>query len=340
MYSKKRTPVDPTYFCQIYDETADYNEDEMYSKGKHHNQKEKHQNYSDDDESQYIRYKGKNTLVIIGRNGDSDIHINLKDTREYVKELRDNYAEMMISQLEGRGKEAYEAVYNLVQALKKTPAYKPIYKIIQEEFQCVQDHHYKLGTIGAYFCECKNADDFPGNPNCSLGCLFGLNLCGEKHPPCEYTCLVYIGDGTISLLQKVESSSDEAYLFVNENTKFIGLKDVEIDQLKLLKIGKVKVVQHKNGSDYKEITKDFIPIHKLHSPPSSSGQSNAIVNRKKSKITRFSDLAYINRHSNHGLTIVIVILIFILVLLIVGYVHAKYTGKDYIGYSFLSLNRY
>jgi hypothetical protein len=320
MRMKKRTLVNPSYFCPIIKEESETSMDgEFYAKGG-----SKHKNHS-----KHVRYHGKDTLVILGKNGEDDAQINLRDTRKYIQELRDEYATELISELKGRGKEAFESIYQLVQALKDSPAYEAIHDIIQKEFKCVEEHRYKIGTVGSFFCECKNSHDFPGNPNCSLGCLFGLKECGESGP-CEHTCLSYLGDGSISLLQKVQGETS-AYLFISSDLTFVGLRDVEIDQLKRLGITHVKIIRHTDGSDYKEVTTSFVPIHKLHT---SSVQR--VQPRRQSLVQNRYANALLNSYNqrNHnptyGLGIVLLVIIVIVAIIIVIFVYqVRYSHSSY-----------
>jgi hypothetical protein len=279
MSSVRKTPINPKYFSSIKQETfvdphrPAYEMDqqaEWYPKGKtiHYTSKKKHVENSDEK----IRYQGKDALILVGQNNEADIRIDLKDARRYVQRLRDEYATERIYELDAEGKKAYESIKHLVEALHGTAAYQPLHDIIQEEFQCAEEHRYRLGTVGAYFCECGFTKDFPGNPNCSLGCLAGLNRnLGDK--PCGYTCLTYVGNGNLSLLQSVQGSKD-AYLFVDDAFDFRGLRDVEINQLQSLGIQRVKIIRHSEGSSYHEMS-HFNDIHRLHigyqKPASTSG---------------------------------------------------------------------
>lgn len=297
MTSYRKSTVDPRFFSTInqgvhpifdterktlhHHVPSAKKEQRWYAKGTSKNENKDQSKNLDTSKDSLIRYEDENTLVIIGQGGDDDININLKDTRGYVRQLRDNYATEYIHELEKKGKKSFEAVKNLVEALRETPAYEAIHDIIQDEFKCMEDSRYRLGTVGAYFCECGMSKDFPGNPNCSLGCLSGLNRnIGDKL--CEYNCLAYIGDGTLSLLQSVEGCK-EAYLFVDESLEFRGLRDVEIDQLRSMNITHVKIVFHSEGSSYQTIT-NFKEIHQLHIHRNTPNQGS----KKKSGSSRDS----------------------------------------------------
>ena len=135
--------------------------------------------------------------------------------------------------------------------------------MIRSEFGCNKEHSFKMGTVGAYFCECKSENTFPGNRSCSLGCLLGSKSIGcDTDYPCEYTCISYNGDGNYSTVYEVEGVK-QAYLFVNDKFKFDGIYPGEYKYFSNIGVEEVKIVKHSDGLSYQEITSNFIPVRNL-----------------------------------------------------------------------------
>ena len=253
MRKNERNGVDPSYFCELEAEGGDVVEnEEFYEKGK--------KRKSDDGD---IHMENDDVLVLPGERGESDMHVDMASARKIVKDLHENYANVAVKTLSGESKRQFLTLHEVIEALKGTEAHKYIHDMIISEFQCNHDHHFKIGTVGAYFCECKSDNTFPGNKSCSLGCLLGMENGGCKTEyPCEYTCISYNGDGGYSTLYEVEGVA-KAYLFVNDKFTFEGIYPGEYKYFRKLGIEEVKIVKHSDGLSYQEITSDFVPVRNL-----------------------------------------------------------------------------
>lgn len=262
MSSGRRNGVDPSYFCEdneiedaeIEDteiEDGNGDQEEFYEKGSKHRV------------SHEVHMTGDDVLVLPGEKGESDIHVDIGSARKIVRDLHDNYANSAVKSLSGEAKKQFLTLHEVIEALKGTDAQKYIRDMIISEFRCNHDHHFKIGTVGAYFCKCKGENNFPGNQSCSLGCLLGSDgMTCESDYPCEYTCISYNGDGGYSTLYEVEDAK-QAYLFVNDKFKFEGVHSGEYKYFEKLGIEEVKIVKHSDGLSYQEITSDFIPVRNL-----------------------------------------------------------------------------
>lgn len=225
-----------------------------------------------------VRFEGKDKIVLSGKKGEADIEIDLGNARKITRKLRDHHATDNISDLRGDVKEKFLSLHDLVEVLSNTPAYRYLHEMITSEFRCADEHRYRIGTVGAYFCECQQPSDFPGNQSCSLGCLLGLHPEGgcKGYYPCEYTCVIYNGDQSLTVVHRVMDTK-QAYIFVNDKFNFYGLTNTEITKLESMGIEEVKVVKHSDGLSYQEISSDFIPCHNLRiaAAPVKRGNSNA-----------------------------------------------------------------
>lgn len=211
------------------------------------------------------------TIIIYGTQGESDIHIDLAGAKKIVRKLKDKYDTTPIKDLPPSTKKKFEELHELLDAFENTPAYEHIYNMIHEEYKCVRDKHYDMGTVGAYFCECQNSTDFPGTKSCSLGCLLGMHPEGgcDGFYPCEYGCYIYNGDETFTCVNSVKTS-EEGYIFVNDKYMFLGFTSREIKHLKGDNIKRVKIVKHSNGLKYQEISSDFVDVDNLRLVKSTS----------------------------------------------------------------------
>lgn len=220
-----------------------------------------------------VRFEGKDKIILSGKKGEADIEIDLGNARNITRKLRDHHATDYIKDLRGDIKEKFLSLHDLIEVLSNTPAYKYLHEMITSEFRCVDEHRYRIGTVGAYFCECQQPNDFPGNKSCSLGCLLGIHPEGgcKGYYPCEYTCIIYNGDQSLTVVHRVIGTK-QAYLFVNDKFNFRGLTNAEITKLEGMGIEEVKVVKHSEGLSYQEVSSDFIPCHHLRlSSPASNG---------------------------------------------------------------------
>lgn len=297
MTKSKRPSMDPSYFRKIrvgethnffYD--SEKEEEVFYEKGKKKDSK--------------VHFQGKDTLVIVGKEGETDMHIDMGSARRIVKNLHNHYATDYIKDLKDDVKKQFVTLHELIEAVSGTPAYEYLHEMITSEFRCADEHRFRIGTVGAYFCECQSSDDFPGNQSCSLGCLLGVHPEGgcKGYYPCEYTCVVYNGDETLNALHRV-TDVDQAYLFVNDKFAFHGLTSSEVHQLQALGVNRVKVVKHSDGLSYQEVSADFIPVERLRLAhlyePSTS------VSHKKS--------------SNSGVAVAVIVIVILLLLIFGGW---------------------
>jgi len=262
MRSDRRSEVDPSYFCNEevdeideideVQEVEEGEEEEFYEKGS----KSRHS-------SKEVHLTSDDVLVLPGERGENDIHVDIGSARKIVKELHDNYVNTSVKNLSGEAKKQFLTLHEVIEALRGTAAYEYISDMIRSEFGCNHDHHFKMGTVGAYFCECKSENNFPGNKSCSLGCLLGSKGLGcQTDYPCEYTCISYNGDGGYSTLYEVDGVK-QAYLFINDKFKFEGIYPGEYKHFSKLGVEEVKIVKHSDGLSYQEITSDFIPVRNL-----------------------------------------------------------------------------
>jgi len=251
----KRNEVDPSYFCTEDSQEIENNseeKEEFYEKGG-----------KVDLPIKEVHLTNEDILVLPGEKGESDVHVDIGSARKIVKDLHNNYAEYEIKNLSGESKKQFLTLHEVIEALRGTQAYEYIRDMIRSEFGCEQDHRFKMGTVGSYFCECKSENNFPGNRSCSLGCLLGLKSIGcDTDYPCEYTCISYNGDGNYSTIYKADGVK-QAYLFVNDKFKFEGLYPGEYKYFSKIGVEEVKIVKHSDGLSYQEITSDFIPVRNL-----------------------------------------------------------------------------
>lgn len=255
MSRKRRVGLDPSYFC------ADENDCEDCTKKVEHTVEEEFYEKGSQDSEPYMN--NHDVLVIPGGKGESNIHVDIASARKIVRELHENWAHSAITSLSDEAKKQFLTLHEVIEALKDTDARKFIRDMIVEEFKCEENPHFKLGTVGAYFCECKGENNFPGNKSCSLSCLLGsVGMKCQNDYPCEYTCISYNGDGSYSTLYQVDSVK-QAYLFVNDKFKFEGIQPGEFKYFAKLGVDEVKIVKHSEGLSYQEITSDFIPIRNL-----------------------------------------------------------------------------
>lgn len=306
MKKSRHSKMDPSFFTDIRvgDETinplpseseqSSTPEEEFYKKGK-------------DSE---IRWVNDDTLVLAGDKGESDIHIDLGGAKNIVKKLRDNYLEVKIKDLNGETKKKFTELHELLEVLRETSAYEHLHNMIIKEFKCKKNKSYQIGTVGAYFCGCHSENKFPGNKSCSLNCLLGMHPEGcNGYYPCEYTCLIYNGDETFSILHKSENHK-QAYVFVNHNFLFVGFTPIEVKRLKTLGIDQVKIVQHSEGLSYQEVSSDFIKVDDLRVVMS--------VNK---------GINYTQPKSYAGYLLIIVIIVIIIALIFGGWWYYKRGGK-------------
>lgn len=272
MDNRRRNGVDPSYFCVEDVETKDVNiednnnQEEFYDKGvkKLHTSNEVHMTDGD-------------VLILPGEKGESDIHVDIGSARKIVRYLHDKYANSTVKSLSGEAKKRFLTLHEVIEALKGTDAQIYIRDMIISEFKCNHDHHFKIGTVGAYFCKCKGESNFPGNQSCSLGCLLGSDgMTCENDRPCEYTCISYNGDGVYSNLYEVKDVK-QAYLFVNDKFKFEGIHPGEYKYFEKLGIEEIKIVKHSDGLSYQEITSDFVPVRNLILQNNLAAQTNGEV---------------------------------------------------------------
>lgn len=272
MDNRRRNGVDPSYFCVEDVESKDVNiednnnQEEFYDKGvkKLHTSNE-------------VRMTDDDVLILPGEKGESDIHVDIGSARKIVRYLHDKYANSTVKSLSGEAKKQFLTLHEVIEALKGTDAQKYIRDMIISEFKCNHGHHFKIGTVGAYFCKCKGESSFPGNQSCSLGCLLGSDgMTCENDRPCEYTCISYNGDGVYSNLYEVKDVK-QAYLFVNDKFKFEGIHPGEYKYFEKLGIEEIKIVKHSDGLSYQEITSDFVPVRNLILQNNLAAQTNGEV---------------------------------------------------------------
>ncbi len=290
----RRSAMDPSYFQEVGVGNVKYtsNEEESYyEKGKK----------SDPD----IRFEG-DTLIVVGKKGENDMHIDLGGARKIVQTLRNDYAATHIKELRGDIKKKFVELHDMIEVLFGTSAYKHVHEMILSEFHCNNDHRFAIGTVGAYFCECQSSSNFPGNKTCSLGCLLGLHPEGcEGTYPCEYTCIVYNGDETFSVLRRV-TDVHQAYLFVNDKLHFSGLTAPEVKKLQNMGVEEVKVVKHSDGLSYQEVSSNFVRVDRLRVIRSASPQK---------------------RSSAASAVLVIVVIVIIIALIFGGWYYYKNGGR-------------
>ena len=253
-----------------------------------------------------VRFQGKDKIILSGKKGEADIEIDLGNARKITRKLRDHHATDYISDLRGDVKEKFLSLHDLIEVLSNTPAYSYLHEMITSEFHCAGEHRYRIGTIGAYFCECQQPSDFPGNQSCSLGCLLGLHPEGgcKGYYPCEYTCVIYNGDQSLNVVHRVMDTK-QAYLFVNDKFTFRGLTRTEVTKLEGMGIEEVKVVKHSDGLSYQEVSSSFISCHRLLLA------ANARSENSGGRVSGFG-------HSDHSGAAAIIIVILLLILLIGG----------------------
>jgi len=254
-----------------------------------------------------VRFEGKDKIVLSGKKGEADIEIDLGSARKITRKLRDHHATDNISDLRGDIKEKFLSLHDLIEVLANTPAYRYLHEMITSEFRCADEHRYRIGTVGAYFCECQQPSDFPGNQSCSLGCLLGLHPEGgcKGYYPCEYTCVIYNGDQILSTVHRVMDNK-QAYIFVNDKFHFSGLTNAEIAKLESMGIEEVKVVKHSDGLSYQEVSSDFISCHRLRIALPAS-KRNAKSSGKTSRA-----------YNDHRVTIAGIVLVIILLIVLFG----------------------
>jgi hypothetical protein len=302
---------DPSFFSKITagtGKTLSKEEDDelFFEKGKRNSGK--------------LKFEGKDKIILVGEKGESDIHIDLGNARNIVRKLRDRHATDYINNLQGEVKEDFLSLHDLINVLHGTPAYKYIHDMIVSEFRCVEDNRYRIGTVGAFFCECQQPSDFPGNKSCSLGCLLGLkpkNTC-KGYYPCQYTCLIYNGDGTFAILHRVTDVS-QAYIFVNDQLSFRGLTFREVEKLEGLGISEVKIVKHSDGLSYQEVSSDFVPVRRLLvAGTSQKSNSNASIQ------------SYGKSNGKSSLHIFVIILLFLLLLAAAYFIYIEYKDQGWL----------
>lgn len=299
MKRRRRSGIDPTYFQNIRVGNVEIVEEQdkeeiFYEKGK----------------STKVKIVDDDTMILLGGEGEENAEINIGGARKIVRELRDKYAEVPTKDLTKDMKKKFKKVHELLSMLRDTPAYEYLHKMVVEEFHCKNDHHYRIGTVGAYFCECQAHSDFPGNKSCSLGCLLGMHPEGgcDGYYPCEYTCLIYNGDETFGVLN-IAKDVNQAYVFVNHTFHFMGFTLNEVKSLRNMGVKEVKVVKHSEGLSYQEVSVDFVPVDKL------------CLVRTSSNGTKSSELSYAT------ILLIIIVIIVIIALIYGGWYYYKNGGR-------------
>jgi hypothetical protein len=259
-----------------------------------------------------VVFENEDVILLRGSSGESDIRIDLANARKMIQDLRDNWATSLVKDLSGTAKENFLSLVELAQVLHQTPAYSYLHELITKEFGCDSERRYRINTVGAYFCECQQSTNFPGNNACSLGCLTGLQPeegCRGFYP-CDHACLVYNGHNSFTMLNG-DMDRKQCYLFVSDQIDFQGLSSQEVQSIRDMGVESVKIVKHSEGLSYQEISSDFVNVERLSHRPDPAPQ---VYTGHPSSPCEKS-----HPRDNQGDLLLLVVLILIILLLCGGY---------------------
>jgi hypothetical protein len=256
--------TDPSFFKDIKGSQNTPNRNSFF---------QQEETFSDKGTDSSVVFENEDVILLRGSSGEADIRIDLANARNMIRDLRDNWATSLVKDLTGPAKENFLSLVELAQVLQQTPAYSYLHELITREFNCESERRYRINTVGAYFCECQQSTNFPGNNACSLGCLTGLQPeegCRGFYP-CDHACLVYNGQDSFTMLNS-DMDRKQCYLFVSDQIDFQGLSSGEVQSIRDMGVESVKIVKHSEGLSYQEISSDFVNVERLSNRPDPAPQ--------------------------------------------------------------------
>lgn len=221
---------------------------------------------------------GERSLIFKGSSKDNsnaiDFSIALSDVKASLKYLKD-YTKVRIRDLKGEAKRKFDELIIIIRLMTTTGAYDHLHELVTEVFD--EKTEVIPETLGAYFAGCRvHTAGFSGNNNCNAICAGSVRSDTRSDQNCRHLSLIFDGKDTFSVLNE-DAPRDSAYIFIPLELGFQLLNATAYKRLKDYGVKSAAIVLlAKDGKNYQERTKEFLPLESLVAPGVDVRQVNGV----------------------------------------------------------------